>query len=172
MRPYEVDLLEVVPAGAKPSLGRSFSIEAAQTAFSESTRELRVAVHAQPAQAEQAGNHNLGRFRLSATSDISPAMPLRYQPGTITITGNLPPTKTGGLLILQGGIQDDAPRALVGGKSVRLTPVWAPISNWPSPWQAWRAEIGPSNTSRPTEIQMQRMQIQAGTTFKARWLPK
>jgi hypothetical protein len=40
MRPHEVDLLEVVPAGGTPSLGRAFEDVPASTSFAEPTREL------------------------------------------------------------------------------------------------------------------------------------
>jgi hypothetical protein len=45
LKPFEVALLEVVPAGEKPSLGRSFSAQPIPTAFAESSRIAELKVH-------------------------------------------------------------------------------------------------------------------------------
>ncbi|MFI5385771.1 MAG: hypothetical protein ACHQ50_06585 [Fimbriimonadales bacterium] len=53
MRPYEVVLLEVVPAGEKPSLNRRFADSEANTSFLEKTRILPLDVRVEPVQADR-----------------------------------------------------------------------------------------------------------------------
>jgi hypothetical protein len=79
MRPHEVDLLEVVPAGGAPSLGRAFADASVPTSFAEPTRELALEVAALDAEAGTETKWEIlrplsasgGRARLSVREDGS-----------------------------------------------------------------------------------------------------
>lgn len=116
--------------------------------------------------------HSLGRFRLSITKTAESGLPPDYRPGPIRIGATLPPTATGGLLLLVGGSPDDALKATAEGQSVDLTSVWAKRSSWPCPWTAWRAEIGPSNKPRPLAIELAQQGARVNAKFNVYFLPK
>ena len=44
LRPFEIVLLEVVPAGQKPALERSFAVQAIPTVFAEPSREVKLSI--------------------------------------------------------------------------------------------------------------------------------
>lgn len=116
-------------------------------------------------------HHNLGRFRLSATSDASPFLPESFRPATATLTAQAPATKTGGLIFLTGGNPEDTPRATLGGRPIPFDSVWASRSNWGCPWTAWRAEIGPSFDARALEIKVKLPRANADRTYTVHFLP-
>jgi len=68
MRPYEVTLLEVVPAGGKPSLGRSFIGDELGPSFAEKTRALPLKAVFRPTDPGTTG-HWLSLKPSSATSE-------------------------------------------------------------------------------------------------------
>ncbi len=100
-------------------------------------------------------DHNLVRFRISACSHDSPALPIAYQPVTATTTYNVPPTTTGGILFLVGGSPDSPPQAKLGGKSIPFVSVWSAQANWSCPWTAWRAALSPSQRIQKLEISIE-----------------
>lgn len=116
--------------------------------------------------------HSLGRFRLSSTSDESAILPEKYQPERRTLTASIPPTRTGGIVLLTGGSPSDAPRLMIGGKPGSLVSVWSAIATWACPWTAWRAEVGPSDQTRRIEFTITRRRAAGGTSFKLYWLPQ
>ncbi len=115
--------------------------------------------------------HNLGRIRISITDDPQPALPKQYQPGVIALEVTIPPTKSGGLFLLDGGNQDDVPVAVISGNLLPLKSVWAAQSNWACPWTAWRAAVGPSKSAKTIKIELKTIQTIAGASFHAHFIP-
>jgi hypothetical protein len=116
--------------------------------------------------------HSLGRFRISATADARPELPSNYRPGSATLSTVIPATRTGGLLLLIGGTQDDAPVGRIAESPLPLESVWAARSNWACPWTAWRGEIGSSAQSRAITVRLSRRRSKAAANFTAYFLPK
>jgi len=122
---------------------------------------------------EQGENgHNLGRFRISTTTDAVPALPSAFRTGVASLEFVIPATKTGGLLVLEGGSADDGPEGWLGQNTLQLASVWASDSNWACPWTAWRGEIGPLPSPRKVIIRFRRLHTQAAMRFVAHFLPK
>jgi len=116
--------------------------------------------------------HALGRFRFSATTDSSPAVPQGYLPGRLTVTAELPPTKLGGQILLVGGAAGDAPQALLDGQGLPLASVWSTDSNWACPWVAWRGAFEPSDSIRRLQIVLDRRRTNPGSNLSLSFLPK
>ncbi len=116
--------------------------------------------------------HNLGRIRISVTHDPSPALPRQYQPGVISLEVTVPANKSGGIFMLDGGNPDDVPSASFDHEAVTISSIWATQSNWACPWTAWRATIGPSKTPRILKLKLSSVQTLAGTSFRARFIPR
>jgi hypothetical protein len=110
--------------------------------------------------------HNLGRFRLSVTSAPTPI----HVPSLATRfvrQGELPPTKSGGVLAVSVELKQGAHplyihhrsgdlrfAASLDEKAVSFQPV---VGNgwYPAPWQTWRLEVKPSEKPRPFEFQLE-----------------
>jgi len=115
--------------------------------------------------------HNLGRFRLSATHDAKPALPHQFQRGTVTLTLNLPPTKTGGLLILEGGSTEDTPQAWVEESESTSRTNQALVANFvrssPTPLPA-TGDVGePANRGR--KALEQKVRFESVWATKSNW---
>jgi hypothetical protein len=134
LRPFEVDLLEIVPAGQPPSLERQFTRQPMPVRFSQSSRVVELTV--QPA------NHEAQWL----------------------INGEVPPVPNGATLVVSVEVtRDGRPfsfgvaqsglgcRALVGGIQVHSEPV-VRDTGYPVSWQAWRVELKPSTGSQSFEL--------------------
>ncbi len=109
--------------------------------------------------------HNLGRFRLSATSE-KPPIPVQKTGVHFVLCGEAPSTQAGGVLAVSVQLScDGQPQGLhecrsvlvavgkVDGRPVTLEPVlntaWYPAS-----WQTWKVDLDPSPKSQAFEIEL------------------
>jgi hypothetical protein len=135
VRPYEVTLLEIVPVGSRPSLGRVFKSAPLVSRFAEPSRNLAVKV---------------------ATTDTS-------QRRALKLGCQLPASQNDGLLVLavemrKGGLavnlggngNNFKASAAVSGKAVSCATI-VPGNCFPCPWQGWRVAVGPSGGPRAVE---------------------
>ncbi len=143
LRPFEVVLLEVVPSGESPTLGRSFEERPIPSEFVESSRPLEISIEPIRPESKPASD--------SAESHV-------------VVHGELPATRAGGMLVLTVEMKDAAtplPMKDVGklfsgeGKladeSVPFQPVLG-TATYPSSWQAWRTIATPSVAPRAFEL--------------------
>ncbi len=121
LKPFEVVLLEVVPAGERPSLGRSFVEQPIPTAFAESSRNVALKVHDknQPSQKD---------------SVIWTVL----QPSSAVSKGGATLTKQA-----DGSI-------LAGGKNPRPTPMWSPPIRSSAASRAYAWKFSTIRNSLPT----------------------
>ncbi|MFZ1935198.1 MAG: hypothetical protein WCB27_01810 [Thermoguttaceae bacterium] len=138
VRPSQVTLLEVVPAGSRPSLARDFASVPLVSRFAEPSRSLDVKV-----------------TPVSAAS----APPKR----TLRLNCQLPPSPGGGILMLavemrrgdlavnlgNNGANFTA-SASISGTPVSCQTIITSIS-FPWPWQGWRIAVGPCDKPRSVE---------------------
>lgn len=139
LRPFEVALLEIVPAGQAPSLPRRFPAKPMPGAFREPTRQIKPAIAA-----------------------------LRPMPSSakrvVRITGRIPASQCGGQLVVTARLwragrafpladtgKHFAVKGAVGGVARRWTPVVRKRS-YPAAWQAWRAPVPAANQERRWEL--------------------
>jgi hypothetical protein len=139
IRPYEVTLLEVVPVGNRPSLGRDFERSPLVSQFAEPSRSLDVNV----VPAQGTGAHAADR--------------------TLKLACRLPESKTGGLLVIAAEMRKGGLAVNMGGNGNNFTGSAAisgtaascemivPGNCFPCPWQGWRIPVGPSDGPRTVE---------------------
>jgi hypothetical protein len=135
VRPSEVTLLEIVPAGSRPSLGREFASAPLVSRFAEPSRGLDV--------------------------KVTPVKSLSKR--TLKLDCQLPASGSGGMLMVavemrKGGLAANlgsnganfSASASVSGKPVSCESI---ITNnsFPCPWQGWRMPVGPSDAPRSVE---------------------
>jgi hypothetical protein len=109
--------------------------------------------------------HNLGRLRLSATA-AKPPWPLPKTIGlrSLAVTGQVPASSTGGMLVISVQMTRGTQPMRVGGPGKYLTAqgtlggetvVCKPVlgtATYPSCWQAWRIAVEPSARPQPFEL--------------------
>jgi hypothetical protein len=135
LRPYETTLLEIVPAGSVPSLGRDFQSTPLVSKFAEPSRSLDV--KATPA-------------------DAGPKR-------TLQVKCELPPSPSGGLLVIAVEMRKGGLVVNMGGNGNHFT-ASATLADtavscetivsgrsFPCPWQGWRIPVGPSDGPRSVE---------------------
>ena len=165
MRPFDVVLLEVVPARQAPSLDRAWRSSAIQKDFAEPTTEVSFT-----------DVTDAGLTRRSVTAQPPESVPSEYH-GTSAgvgrkITGQIPPAAKGGMLVVvaSGGTAGILETRLAG-QPVASTVVWKGKFS-PAPWQAWRIAVEPS--AKPQEIVLAfsgDVQQPAGQTWKGFFIP-
>jgi hypothetical protein len=108
--------------------------------------------------------HALGRFRLWATSVPGPQLPAGYADQPWRMTGQVPQTRDGGLLVVSMDLRRDGKSLEVpnlGSKlSVAGTMNGRPASfepalgqqTYPAAWQSWRLACGPESAGKPFEL--------------------
>jgi hypothetical protein len=159
LRPFEIVLLEVTPAGQPPTLKRALPERPIQRVFTEPSRLVELAV---------------------SGGGISPG---QEQSREFVLHGEAPASARGGLVTISAELRDGtqqywirAPRqkfsiqGKLAGKEVSPTPVL--IEGYPAPWQAWRVQVEQSaapqllelavTTSLPPEVHL---------VFKAHFVP-
>jgi len=107
--------------------------------------------------------HSIGRLRLSATS-AQPPIPVPASQPQFLVRGDLPPTKTGGIMVVTVEMKNGGNPVKLGnvgthfswegklaGEIARFQPVLGKAT-YPSCWQAWRLEVAPSARLRPFEL--------------------
>jgi len=159
LRPFDVTLIEVVPAGEAPSLGRLFRRLPIPRAFAEPTREVPVAA------AEAAAEHLPLPIESVERPEGEPSVGQAELPKrTVRMTGVVPPCAQPGILavsveLFRGGrlvSRRDPGRyfaatAQVSGASVSPTPVLRE-RGYPAGWQAWRVPLDAAAAPRPFEF--------------------
>jgi len=105
--------------------------------------------------------HALGRFRLWATSVPTPELPAGYGPRPWRLTGRLPKTRQGGLVVVSVELfRDGQPHEVpnlgahlalegtVAGEAAELRPALGDRT-YPSSWQSWRLDLPPERAGEP-----------------------
>jgi hypothetical protein len=150
LRPFEVVLLEVVPAGGRPSLPRELPALPVPTAFAEPTRTLDLTLRgiAEP--------RKLPALPIDKADDLPKdfSMPPRHD---WVAEGTLPATAAGGTLYLaierylkdgKALVDGNVSRAVavtarVAGKRLPVAPVIRPArASYPTHWQGFRLALG------------------------------
>ncbi len=109
--------------------------------------------------------HNLGRVRLSATTAPPPiAAPKPVEPRSVLVKGQVPASRSGGMLVVYAQMTKGAALMPLGGpgqflsgkgKLAGKTVVWQPAlgtATYPSSWQTWRTVVEPADEPRPWEL--------------------
>jgi hypothetical protein len=138
IRPSEVVLLEVVPAGSPPSLGRSFETAPLVSRFAEPSRNLDVKV----APMTSPGTPPKRTVKLDCQLSASPSG------GLLVLTVEM---RKGGLAVNMGNNGNNfTASATVAGKAVSCATI-VPGNCFPCPWQGWRVPVGPCDGPRAVE---------------------
>ena len=129
LRPFEVVLLEAVPAGTAPSLGRSFSASPLPGTFDEPSREL-----------------TLATSQIHRESIVKGEVPPCQRGGTLAITTEM---RRGPVPVTTPDVgKYFAARGLLEGGAAPCRPVLGNAIYAPTSWQAWRISIEDSPSPR------------------------
>lgn len=151
LRPFEVVLLELVPAGEKPSLSRRFSSKPIPLSFAESSRAFPVTTrpHAKA-------------LKLPVEEPVPPGAPAPelFPKRTLQARGRAPASKQGGLLVITAKLHKGtmsfpinrfggytAANAKLNGRAIPCVAV-GNRKTYPVSWQAWRIQVPPSSQAR------------------------
>jgi hypothetical protein len=133
LRPFEVILLEAVPAGSAASLGRSFSASPLPRTFDEPSREL-----------------TLATSQIHRESIVKGELPPCKRGGTLVITTEM---RKGQVPLTTRDVgQYFAARGLLEGGAVPCRPVLGNAIYAPTSWQAWRISIEASPSPRTFQV--------------------
>jgi hypothetical protein len=122
LRPFDVLLLEVVPAGQAPTLDRQFPVQPMASGFAEASRPVEISISA------------------SSEKDSSTV--------SLTVRGNIPPARNGGTLVAsEAGKQLTIQSCRIAGKNV---PCSQPPRD--ASWQVWRMSVEPVDQARDFEM--------------------
>ncbi|NQU11358.1 hypothetical protein HQ590_11235, partial [bacterium] len=150
LRPFEVVLLEVVPAGQAPTLDRPFPGRPMPRSFAEPTVGLELAVSTrQPASTAPDHSGSAAAVPLQSPTPLTVAgtkrgwaiagqTPVSRQGGTLVITA----TRSKGGLAFQGNYPDREWRLAgrIGGQQARPVPALHG-QIYPTAWQTWRMPV-------------------------------
>ena len=146
LRPFEVVLLEAVPAGLPPTLDRSFSTQPLPAHFAEPSREVAVTACLVDGQADTVPPaEGSRRFVIQAQS------PAAERGGTLVIVTKLSKGATAFSLPDIG--THFSVEAKLGDQRLPYQPVLGKAA-FPCPWQAWRIAVPPSSEPQPLEMQI------------------
>ena len=109
--------------------------------------------------------HTIGRLRLSVTASSPPIpLPQEFLPRPKVLRGQLPPSRTGGLLAVTAQMSrnakpEQAPNTgscftaegSVSGQAANWTPIFGQAT-YPSSWQGWRVVADPATAPRTFEL--------------------
>jgi hypothetical protein len=144
----EIILLEVVPHGEAPTLGRKFDVQPMPAAFAEPSRAL--ALH----EVKPKGQ-NAAEWR--AIDPVEKQLRQR---------GEVPPTKSGGILTLSIELKQgahplyihhrDGHLKFTGSLDEKPAAFQPMVANgwYQAPWQAWRLPVSPSEKPQPFDFQI------------------
>jgi len=154
LRPFEVVLLEAVPAGAAPSLGRSFSTSPIPRTFDEPSSELTLAT-------SQAGEESI----------VKGEVPPCKRGGTLVIATEL---RKGSVAVTTTNVgMHFAARGLLEGGSVPCHAVLGNAIYAPTSWQAWRIPIEESPSSRTFQVSITNtLEMDTALVSRGYFLPK
>ncbi|MFA6133188.1 MAG: hypothetical protein WC869_04120 [Phycisphaerae bacterium] len=154
LRPFEVLLLEVVPRGQAPSLGRDFPVSCSASTFQRPSRALPCDWR------EDAALVPLELPLEVRKDDRSPP-----QKRTMEVGGTIPAAPDGGMLVVTVELFRDgktlaranpglhfAAVATVGGAAVEAAPVVRQRGPYGTGWQAWRIKIASGQEERTLSL--------------------
>jgi hypothetical protein len=165
LRPFEIVLIEAVPAGQPPALPRHFDSEPAHAGFAVRSRAITVDVRL-------AGDHSAAAAaaaRRPAEQKAEPApatarLPRATQQDAVArllVRGEVPTFPGSGLLVVTVTMRQHGAaweRRNIGtiltaeGALDGQSAPWQPVlgqKTYPSCWQAWRLRLEPTTASRP-----------------------
>ena len=166
LRPFEVDLFEVVPRGEPPSLDRLFEERRLHRAFSTASKPVEETISDAPA-------------------DQAVAVPREGTKRTVRITCSIPPSPSGGTLVVlaeahqgdRAAAQGDiagcfGATATISGTDISCQPI-IPRCSFASPWQGWRIPVAASSESHDTSILVSTvLPPNVEIRWSVRWVPE
>jgi hypothetical protein len=176
LRPFEAVLLEVVPAGVPPSLGRTFENRPIPSAFEEPSRALMARIDPAP-------DPNL---QVPIEEDIGKSGPAEKLPRrSIRVTCQIPATSRGGILAIllemaANGLARSinnvgrhfAAIAAISGAEQEVIPVLG-FWTFDAPWQGWRVPVTASVLARDVEMRIAaRLGAEVELLCRAYFLPR
>lgn len=148
LRPYEIALLEVVPADETPTLGRRFGHIHLERALSEPSQEIRlyaapgttVASLPQDDQTNEVARRNL---------TINCQVPASVKGGILVVATQL---RQNGSAVMLGDVGNHfAAQAIVADQPAHAIAI-VPQRTYATPWQGWRIEIKPATKAQQVEL--------------------
>lgn len=139
LRPFEVVLLEIVPAGRAPSLPRRFATAPMPRAFREPTCRIKPGISVP---------RRTVPLRLPIENEPKKPLPPKR---VLRVTGQTPVSRRGGELVVTARLRRGSTACLLKntgsyfaaeGTLARRRATWTPVvreQTYPAAWQAWRA---------------------------------
>ena len=153
LRPFEVVLLEAVPVGTTPSLGRSFAVAPLSKTFMEPTREL-----------------TLGTTRTQREFTVKGEVPPCQLGGTLAITAEM---RKGTVAVMT---KDVGTHFTISGTLRGGPPECHPVlgkATYPASWQAWRIAVEASSNPQPFEFSIiNSTELEAELSCREHFLPR
>lgn len=149
VRPFQVILLEIVPAGERPSLGFDFPVKPVPDSFETQPRELELSL------SEPRGGVDL---------DPPAAERGEFNRREVRIRFSIPPHDYRGFVVVSALLSKGSISPMIGNLGANFDAVASidrgdvdccPVvheRSYPSCWQAWRLKIGPSPEERQLEM--------------------
>jgi hypothetical protein len=153
LRPFEVVLLEAVPVGTTPSLGRSFAATQLPGTFAELTREL-----------------TLGTTQTQREFTVKGEVPACQFGGTLVLTAEM---RKGAVAVMTKdvGAHFSVNGTLRGGPA-ECHPVLGKAT-YPASWQAWRIAVKASSDPQPFEFSIvNSTELEAELSCRGHFLPR
>jgi len=153
LRPFEVTLLEVVPDGVAPSLGRSFATQPVTRRFREPSRLLEVTVteppDARPLPLDLPDTGDAGAPQAAVrTLQVKTVAPACTVPALVVVSVEI---YRNGRLVGRGDPgRYFAAKVMLDGVDVQAVPV-VHSRSYPAAWQAWRMQLPGSAADRVVE---------------------
>jgi hypothetical protein len=175
LRPCEIVLLEVVPAGTPASLNRSFASKAIPASFAEASRELPLSITPKPTASLQVP------LEMGVNESDRALLPPKR---SLAVKCQVPPNKAGGIATItlemrKGGLcapMEDvgrhfAAQVQICGKEAALETV-VPQATFAVPWQGWRITVSPSDRAQEVEVFISaRMAAEVETVWHGYFIP-
>lgn len=160
LRPFEVVLLEAVPAGEAPSLGRDFTVSPIPGTFAEPTRELALAISHAPQGSTIKGE--IPPCKCCGTLAI--AVEMRKGPFAA-----IPSYIDGAVWISE---KHFAATGTLRGKPVDCHAVLGNLNN-PRPWQTWRVAVEASDNAQAFQFSItHQVEMEAASVIRCYFLPQ
>jgi hypothetical protein len=153
LRPFEVVLLEAVPAGTSPSLGRPFAAAPLPQAFMEPTREL-----------------TLVTTQTQRESTVKGEVPPCQIGGTLVITTEM---RKGAVAVMTKDVSTHfTVSGTLGGKPADCHGVLGKAT-YPASWQAWRIAVEASSAPQPFQFSIiKSTELEAELACRGHFLPR
>ena len=154
MRPFEVVLLEAVPAPSGPSLDRTFPIVPMPARASEASRDIPVTASVTPQ-------------GLSVEGTLAPC----ESPGWLAVSVEI--ERDGDAMLINGVYKQIEAKAQLVGQPVTCTPVVGNNDFFPGCWQAWRVAVDAATRPQPFAFSItNRVKANVDLIAKAHFVPR